>query len=932
MNALKALNKEQLTAAATVVLCAIFLAGGLLGGGVAPAQVPTALADRPYEKPPLRSPEFVDAKFDRYWQGRDIFAGQTTSKLAVPSLKAPEPREEDLAAPLFRPGPALEVFNRLPLKAKYLPLAAGAPVVPEGDLPPAAELEALRKIEEPVMSPRPDRRAERRREHFVLYPKGGEPREGRLVNDGPAEIKFVNRKTNQLETWPRDKVLKVEYNHTFEEEYTLSTRRIKPGPQEAAERLKLAQQLVEQGMIKEAKEELRKAADVRKDHVEAYVVLARLHFDESDFEGAVSVLEAGIGAVSQTSVAELYYELGRCHRALHFLDGAIHAFEKAVHESPRHQRSKLALARTLLEAGRHKAAYEMAHDFFVKRASDVDVTAEQRAEGYVLRGMAQLRGGDLEKARADLGEALKLNPQHGEATNALGVLDAVDGKFREAGARFAAAVRANQYLTDAWTNLGALLLLGGKAADAEAIYAAAQQRDPVSAEPVAGIGLAQVLAGKKEGLAVLERAAQLDPGHAASRAVAGALKLRENADDAALGLFVEALRADASYLPSYYGAAMAYLRSATREAALAGAERDEAKAAELYRKAQELRVNAETLLKSVRDFDPARPNPWIALGCAYARMNRPEEARAALNTALQLLVEQKKPVDPLLQYARGFVEYWYGPGETEEQRLDYAATLFAQGEQLQAEAKDPVSTRAVADCKLASELIQSWKLTSIRVDDRFEREASAVVGANWVESEEYNVAASIEPSAEHGGRLKFSGKQGKADMGLTYIERLIPSENFHTFELTFIPQAVKRTEYGFSIYYQQQGATKIGFHVGVDMQGKVRFNAHASYPNDMDRKGMEIGWTEVKTPLPNPKEVTIRVTRGQRGNVPQFNIWFYDPAKADWILAHKEINATGAGSASRGVPWHIAIWARAWRDEEYTIYVDNVRVYERARR
>lgn len=927
MRFLAAFNKEQLAAAATAVVCALFLAGGVFGGGVTPVQVPPAAGQRDYEKPHLRPVEFLDEKFDRYWQGRNIFHVQTTSKQPVPPLRPPEPREEDLAAPLFRPGPLPEVYNRAPLKAKYLTLTPSAPAVNAADLPPAPDLEALKTLEEPAVPARRDRRGERERQFCILYPKTGNPQEGTIIIETSAMIRLRNRRTNSPEDWKKDLLNKWEYNHTFEEQYAIDSRRIKPGPQEAADRVKLARKLIELGMTAEARDELRKAADVRKDHSEAYVLLAQTFVDEGNFDSAVSTLESGIAAGG--SPAELYYEIGRCHRALSFLEGALAAFEKSVDASPRFQRGKLALARAQLDLGKAAAAFETANDFFVKRGSDTDVTAEQRVEGYVIRGVAQLRTGAFEKARQDLGEALKLDAQNAEATNALGVMDALDGNFRQAGARFVQAVRAQQYLGDAWLNLGALLLLAGKWPEAEAVFTSAQQRDPVSAEPVAGLALVQILTGKREGLPLLERAGQLDPRHAAGRAVAGVLKLREQANEEALGFFVAALRADSAYLPSYHGAAIAYLRSAQKASAEAGSERDEAKSAELYRRAQELRVNAETLLKTVRDFDPGRAGSWLALGCAYARMNRPEEARAALTTALQLMIEQKRPIDPLLQYTRGYVEYWYGPGENEQQRLDYAATLFAQGTKLEGESKDPVSVQAVADCKIALELIENWKATSVRVDERFEREAGPVVGANWVEGEEYNVDVSID-----GGRCKFSGKQGKADLGMTYLERLVPSDNFHSLEATFIPESVQRTEYGLSIYYLQQAGTniKIGFHVGVDMRGKVRYNAHASFPNDMDRKGMEIGWTEVKTPLPNPKEITLRITRGQRGNTPQFTLWYWDPAKRDWILAQKDMNITGAVMSARGAPWHVTFWARAWRDQEYTLYVDNVRIHDRARR
>ena len=72
-------------------------------------------------------------------------------------------------------------------------------------------------------------------------------------------------------------------------------------------------------------------------------------------------------------------------------------------------------------------------------------------------------------------------------------------------------------------------------------------------------------------------------------------------------------------------------------------------------------MNAETLLRTLRDSDASRPATWTALGCAYAVMARPDDARQALRQGAQLLQTAGKPDDPLISYARGYVEFWYAP-------------------------------------------------------------------------------------------------------------------------------------------------------------------------------------------------------------------------------------------------------------------------------
>ncbi len=915
MKFLKAFNKEQVTLAGTVALCLFLLAGGLLGGRSATVAAPVAAGERSFEPPAVRYSESLSDDFTRYWAGTPIFRAELTTKLPIPVIPVPEPRPEEVAAPLLRPGPALEAYNKLSLRAKYPSLVAGAPVFTQGL--PATEVEALKKLEEPVVKPRADRRGERERPFAAVILKTGVKREGEILRATPAVVEIKNKDTGQREAWPMDQVLKVEHNRTNLEQYELDSRAVPAGPQEAQHRTRLAQRLLDFGMLPEARQELRRAIEAKKDQLEAYLLLGRIHAEEQDFEAALATYESGLS--SGAPPADLHYETGRCLRALSFHEGAAGAFERALDVSPRHQKAKAGLARAQLDLGQHAAAVATAGDFFAKLAGASDTAPEDKVEAQVVRGLAYLGGGDLARARADLAEALKLDPQNAEAMNAAAVVTALEGNLPDAGNGFLAAIRAQQYLVEAWLNAGALQLLAGKWADAEAIYAGAAQRDPTSGEALYGIALSQVMGGKPEGAAALEKALQVEPRNAAAKAVAGILKLRAGASEEALGQFVDSLRIDYSYLPAYYGAATAYLRSAAK-----AAEKDEAKAAEL-------RVSAETLLRTLRDSDPARSTPWTALACSYAVMGRPDDARAALREAVDRLQQESRKHDPLVQYVQGYVDYWHAPAENEDKRLELAASAFAQGVKLEAEAKDPFSARVVAECKRVVELIEDWKATSVRVDERFEAEPSDVIGSNWTEGDDqYNVAIRRVQVQGRGGVCRFAGKQEKVDMGITILEREIPPDDFWALEATFFPEKVERTEYGMSIYYGRQGTALVGFHVGV-REGRVRFSPRASYPNDMDRKDMLIpGWTELKTPLPDPAKVTFRITRTEKNRANLFTIWFWDPAKAEWIAAQKDV--TVAGGAPGKALWRIAFFGRAWRDQEYAFSLDDVRVYERERR
>lgn len=906
MKFLALLNKEQWAAAGAVLAGLLYVMGALVGGKVSKTVIPP-LTERAWERAPARFQELPAEDFRLYWQdGENLFPPETTSKLPLPLLPAPEPREEDLPAPLFRPGPSSEAYNQMALKGRYLPLRAKAFAVTEAEAPPAAEIEALRKIEEPVGLARPDRRAERIREFFTVHTKvpGSAPQMGAFVHETADEV-IMRGRNGQIIRLKREDIKAVAYNWTHLEQYERDTRAVAAGPQEAMERLKLARRLTDLGMIPEAKKELARALELKKDLVEAILLLAGLLFDESEYEGAMAYCDAGLA--TDVAAPELHFELARNLRALGLLEGAATALERAVDASPRFRKARVALARTHLDLGQPAAALETAGDFIARLGSDRESTPEQKAEAHLVRALAHLQLGDLARAKTELAEVMKLDPQNAEGLNAGGVIYALDGNFRSAGAEFGKAIRGNQYLTDAWTNLGALLMLAGRWADAEAIYAAAAQRDPASAEALHGEGLAQALGGKAvEGIAFLGKAADLDPRHAAARCARGMLRLKEGLFDEALLDLSESLRADWHYAPAYHAGGLAYLRIAAKIA-----------------EPQEPRLKAVTLFKSAKNIDESLPGPWTSLGCAYAVMGRAEDARQALRQAASILQAQGKS-DPLVFYAKGFLEYWFAEAESEEARVGVAFGEFDRGAKVEA-AGDPVGQKAAADCRKALEEIDVWRDRSLRLDETFTRDNAPDVGGGWIESDrKYNVAVTLE-----GGRARFSGRQSIADMGITTMERPIHAENFEMVEITFFPEKFERTEFGLSLYYMQAGQQRSGFHVGMDTNGKMRFTGMRP-EQDMDRKDMnDPGWTEIKTPLPDPKRITLRIVKGEKNRVSTLSVHYLDAAKNEWIEAQKDVGI--AGGVARGT-WSISVFTRAWKEKEVGIAVDDIRVYERDRR
>lgn len=927
MKLLKALNKEQWAALVAVAAGVVWVGGGLAGGLGPAAEPPLAPPEAAYERMSPRGPEFPEESFGRYWQGRDIFRGETAARLPVPYLRPPEPRDEAPPAPLLRPGPATAAYNRLAVARKYPRVSPGAPVLGAGDLPPAAEIEALRKLEEPEARPRPDRRAEREREFFAAYHKNGTTFEGQLLAETASEIVLRDKAGRRLNLRKED-LAKWEYNYTHEEQYRLETARIQPGPKEPDERVKLARKLVGLGMLREAREELGRALEARRDHAEAALLLGQLAIEAGDYEAA---LEAYLEAAA--AGGDLHAEAGRVWRSLGLPEAARLAFERALEVSPRHYGAKLGLARCLLDMDRPREALEVVGDFLLKFGGAPDVTPAHRAEAQLLRGLAHLRLGDLAKAKESLAEALRLESggaagawAKAEALNASGVVLFLEGQAAAGAARFVEAIRAQPYLTEAWANLATLVLLGGRAAEAEGLAAQALQRDPASAEALRLMGLAQFAAGRKEAAGTLERAVQADPRGAEGRAVLGCVALREGSDEPALEHFLAALRADPDYAPAASGAAAAYLRTARRLEGEALAAGEEARAEALRREAEERRLNAETLLRRVKDLDPTRPEPWVSLACAYAALGRPGDAQAAARMAASLFQGAQAPVDPVVFHVLGYVEYYHAPLEGDEARLASAAREFAEAVKLKAQWPDAFSQRVAADLERALEEIERWKGTAVRLDERFEREPGRTVGHNWIEADEkYGISITLENVAGRGGRVRFAGRQAIVSWGATTLSREFSGENFQALEVTLYPERMAQAECGVSLYHSRQGESWVGFHVGLDRAGKLWVLPSGSETQHMDRRDMSTGWMPIKEAPPDPREVRLRIERGERNRAAHFTVYVWNPAAARWTPATREIPVNLAGA--RG-PWRVSIFGRAPDGQEYVFEADNVRIYE----
>ena len=58
-----------------------------------------------------------------------------------------------------------------------------------------------------------------------------------------------------------------------------------------------------------------------------------------------------------------------------------------------------------------------------------------------------------------------------------------------------------------------------------------------------------------------------------------------------------------------------------------------------------------------------------------------------------------------------------------------------------------------------------------------------------------------------------------------------------------------------------------------------------------------------------------------------FTIYFWDPAKSDWVATDKPITV----NPPRGA-WQVGAWVHTLKDHEVLLFVDNIKVLDQARR
>jgi tetratricopeptide (TPR) repeat protein len=931
MGILKRFNKEQLTLGGALVLGLLLLTMGAAGGATVEAVQLPVESERAYKGPPARGVEFVNDKFGTYGEGgRNPFEGAATSTLALPDLKGPEPRPEDLIVMPVRPGPSFDAINRSQLAAKYRALTS-TPSIPATDLPSSTEFDELKALTEPEMPALVDRRNEKEFETDVLHLKDGTKISGKvIVVQSNGDILFRDAKSGIMGTWPKARLASdpedsrdvyVDYSWTHQERW--NKKNDKYGPLDVDKHLKLARWAREKGMIPEAKESHKKAIDGARKRMDKdnFLIAARelsdLMTSRGDINGALALnLELSEGTIEK---AEFLSRAGDCLHMLGVLEGAMDLHRQSINASPRYVHGRVALGRVLYELGRigdAKQVLGMLPQFVVAQTPVADVI-----EGHMVNALIALYEADTKTARTSLQEVLTKDANHVEAKNALAAAALLDGAFKEASGLLYQAIKANQYCTDAWVNLGAMYLAAGQADNAAALFAAASQRDPSSADALAGSALVALVKGTPDlARPILENAVKMDPTNYYPHYLLGSVQAAAGENEPALGHFQAALQDEYSFLPAYYGAAMTYLAASRRQEL--DARRDGVTpqdAEKLREESKKSLINAETLLQTTLRADPTRISTKVALGCVYASQARHMEAVS--------MFQSTQSPDPLVAYGLGWVEYRYGAGEPKT-RLENAKAMFNRGKSTPPPPNDPVAAAWVQACAAALDKVQDWLETIVRLDDRFEGRDGPSVGAAWYEFE----AAGVEITVAK-GKCRFAGTMIGKPFEVTSMERDTPRGGFQSFEATLYPENVGRAEYGIAVLTQrpttQNNAPWTGTAIGFDLQGKLRRSPWDS----VTANGGQLAFSglELKATIADPKAIRFKVERGVMGNRGQqkcLNVFLWNPALNDYELIDRDIPLVeGAGADYR-----VMIWTRCDKNVECAFAVDNVRILERLKK
>jgi len=942
---LKRFNREQLTLGAAGLIGVLLFGWQLTrssgdgGGGELPRN------DRVYSIGSQSQIEFVHAKVTPYTEGRDIWEPPAAGRLPIPEIRPPEPRLGQMTLPPLGPRPDDAEFNKVSLPGKFRWIGSAVQASPPAGFPAEAEIAALKSLAEVDSGGVVDKRKQ-----LMRPPKGdslfhmvdGKDIEGRIIldshqtPDGSISIQLQAGSGTTTKTVRLEEIKGgdegIERGWEYGSEYKRRAGKLKPDDVEGHRKL-AAWCRDKAGMLPEARTELKAAVEAlgkKGDTGPAMWALVRelkvVLTDLGNYDEAIAAVQDYIETVKggANDNAQIHLDLGALYADLGYHERSLISYDAAFALEPGRAPGQIALARARLNLGETKLAMARINALFVGGPpSNVD----DLARALVVQGLTRLRHGLAQEAEESFAAALAAKPNLAEALNGVGVALALQKKPDAAG-KFLAAIKADQYLIDAWLNLAFLYLSEGRPVEAEILFSGAAQRDPDSSTAAAGPGFIAVLTGKyADASAAFDRARKIQPDDYFMSYALGRLKLREGKADEALALFRAALKANPDYLPATTDTALAYLMLAREEQnKAASAPRDEQ--AQYRDRADGYRTNAQTLLEASYRADPNSVAANVALGCVYAVRGRVRDAISAFDRAVA--VRPGVP-DPLIDYARGYLDYWHGAPSPKD-RLEAAELRFKYG-QSHTDLKDPSDLEWQKECGKALDSIENWRVQRVLIEERFDGNQPSLANS-WI-----TVIGTGEPQIRFANDRANLGDASGTSQAASFValeHRDIPRDTFLSVEGTFLYDASPGFEAGFSLYTTAlaPAGTATGLHF-VFLEDPTASGAKpilifhqqmmADRTKGPSRPNIRLGAlpaapTRVRFKLERKDHPTEQKTW-------QFDFSVWDDAKGAWRLLTDKTQIKVPQAVANAPAMMLQLWARTLNTgRKWSVGIDDVRV------
>ena len=297
--------------------------------------------------------------------------------------------------------------------------------------------------------------------------------------------------------------------------------------------------LAETGEMAEAVEAFRTAITLQPDNLESRMNLGVALRTIGESEQAIAQFQDILDrsknrstpeTLRQTPLAEVYHQIGQTLRG-HDPEGAVSAYENALALSPEKLESYYGLGQALK---RHAA--------LSKRGRRTETAEAGGAAGRVAEARRAVARGDIETARAELGEAIEASAKFAPAHSMLGYLLGRQGDLHGSVNHLRKAIALEPASADSHYHLGLALWYQGERAPATSELEEATRLDPTMAEACAFLGMAYRDQGRGEDARrYLQRAIALNRELPAPYVDLGVVFLNEGRSDWALGQFEAAL-------------------------------------------------------------------------------------------------------------------------------------------------------------------------------------------------------------------------------------------------------------------------------------------------------------------------------------------------------------------------------------------------------